>query len=167
MIDIAALQRTDITATENGYGVLAVTQHKTGVPVAARLYPETMMAIAAICNVDEPRVFWGLSHWHMRKTFPAIVRAAGLQGASKMLRKSGATSVHAENPGAAMGYLGHLTPGLGFKHYIDLSQAATNKPMPRRLIDEDTVEEDVEETMAVSPATLTYNSEPMTAGGVS
>jgi hypothetical protein len=39
-----------------------------------------------------------------------------------MCRRTGATFVERDHPGAAMRYLGHKSPGLAYRHYVDRSK---------------------------------------------
>ena len=37
------------------------------------------------------------------------------------------------HPGAAMALLGHRTPGLAYRHYVDARQVSRSKPTPPRI----------------------------------
>ena len=50
------------------------------------------------------------------------LESCGLDGSSKWLRRSGATHVEQFNPGKAKVFLGHRSPGMADRHYIDHSQ---------------------------------------------
>lgn len=51
-----------------------------------------------------------------------LLGKCGLPGSGKFLRRSSATHIEMEHPGAAQAFLGHLTPGLASRHYLDQSQ---------------------------------------------
>lgn len=83
----------------------------------------------------------GDKHWsqplrypgNMRRCYAVMTRIrklAGItsQGALQKLRRTGATYVESQHPGAAMRFLGHRTPGLAYKHYVDRSKLG---PPPR------------------------------------
>lgn len=115
-------------------GTLVIVQHKTGWPVIAKLPPEAMSALDVLRGDGRRYVFRQIvSRKRLTHYFAAAVRAAELKGGTKTIRKSGATAIEKAHPGSAMGYLGHLTPGLAFKHYIDARHLAADKPTPPRL----------------------------------
>jgi hypothetical protein len=65
--------------------------------------------------------------------FAKLVRGAGLQGSTKWLRRSGATWCEVHQPGSAMAFLGHRTPGLAYKHYVDPRFVQRDKPRPPKI----------------------------------
>lgn len=52
-------------------------------------------------------------------------------GAMQMTRRTGATQVEMNQPGAAQRYLGHATAGLAYKYYVDWSQVSRPVEPPR------------------------------------
>ncbi len=83
----------------------------------------------------------GDKHWsqplrypgNMRRCYAVLTRIrklAGItsRGALQKLRRTGATYVESQYPGAAMRFLGHRTPGLAYKHYVDRTKLG---PPPR------------------------------------
>lgn len=129
--DLLALDVHQIAAD----GTLIVKQHKTGWPVICRLRPETMAAIEATFPPRRDRIFGqALGRDQTFKQFRALVeRAAIPKGGTKRIRKSSATAVERETPGAAMLHLGHRTAGLAYAHYVDPTKLNGNKPLPPRL----------------------------------
>lgn len=107
----------------------AVRQKKTGdfyyfaPPFAVR------KAIDSISAMERERLFpitkKALWYWWER-----IEVAVGRRSSLKWLRRSGATHVEIAHPGSAQAYLGHRTPGLAWKHYIDRTQVQQRKPLP-------------------------------------
>ena len=125
-------------------GILAFPQHKTGRVVIVRLSEPTLEALRASL-VIAPRDLvtpWTSSHATFGDQFQRIIDRAGVRpGTWKYIRKSGATNVEIQRPGAATRHLGHA-PGsmIAARHYIDptivnaefLSPAALTPPPPPR-----------------------------------
>ena len=59
-----------------------------------------------------------------------LLAAINLRGGTKRLRRSGATAVESVQPGGAMGYLGHQTPGLSYAYYVDPRLLGNGSPAP-------------------------------------
>lgn len=128
--DLLALRFSDIQS-----GVLVVTQQKTGELLGQPLWPETVAAIEAIRSPERQRIFGdALSRRKVQDYFKLLVLSAGLTGTSKWLRRSGATSIEIAQPGSAMAFLGHKTPGLAYKHYVDLAQVQRSKIAPPPIV---------------------------------
>jgi len=95
-----------------------IRQSKTEWPIVIRLPPQ---AIEAVLATVPPRreLFLPFSanvlYYHTLR----LLKLAGLPGSPKWLRKTGATAVELIQPGSAMAYLGHKTPGLAYRHYVD------------------------------------------------
>jgi integrase len=101
-------------------GALIVVQSKTGNVIRRSLPSDVMQSIQAIAIPRRRRLFGDvLSAARVRKGFQIIVKRAGLTGSMKRLRATGATWCEVETPGSAMRFLGHRTPGLAYKHYVD------------------------------------------------
>jgi integrase len=125
--DLLQLSWTQIA--ENGG--IHICQEKTGWPHFARLRPETLASLEGIRQPERVRIFGdGLGRRQFFVQFGRLVKYAGLQGGSRMLRRTGASLLERVCPGAAMGYLGHKTHGLAFKHYVDPSVAHQGRPLP-------------------------------------
>jgi len=101
-------------------GRVVIIQQKTGNSVKCCLPPECLKAIEASRPPNRRYVFRDLiSPGRLQKGFRAIVRKAKLRGSAKTLRATGATYCEDQTPGSAMKFLGHRTPGLAYKHYVD------------------------------------------------
>lgn len=104
-------------------GTGCIVQHKTGWPKVFRFREKAMEAIREVCAAtgdSNPLIFGGvISRKTVFVTFRRIADGASFKGGTKLLRKSGATALERQTPGAAMLYLGHQTPGLAYRHYID------------------------------------------------
>lgn len=126
--DLLAL-RWDQIGTD---GAVLIVQHKTGWPLLTRLRLETLAALERLRHPDMPRPLGLCGPVALRRRWRGLVRSAGLVGPPKMLRKSGATAVELACPGAAMYYLGHRTPGLAHRHYVDprIAGQAPRQPPP-------------------------------------
>ena len=111
---------------------LVLTQGKTGEPLLCGLRPATVEAIGRITAPHRPRVFGDcLSRRHVFQQFRRLRLAAGLpRGGTHQIRRSGATAVEIDQPGQAGAFLGHLTPGLAHRHYIDPRLIGRHRPMP-------------------------------------
>lgn len=120
--DMLRLKRQQIPAD----GRFTVMQHKTGWPVACRLWPETLAAIDDTFPPEREFIFGDalcLDQW--QKYLRALRTAAGvtIPGGAKLLRRASATAVEIATPGGAMHHLGHKTPGLAMRHYVNLLNA--------------------------------------------
>lgn len=128
--DIQSLKRQQIGTD----GTVVVSQQKTNWPVICRLSPEAMAAIVQIGHTPGGLIFGGrLSRAPLFRDFREIVKMAGLQGTSKKIRKSGATAVESVNPGSAKSFLGHLTYGLSYRHYVDPTKLGGGQSHPPEL----------------------------------
>lgn len=117
-------------------GSVVIVQHKTAEQHRVQLRPADIEAIDR-CMACQPnrRKIWPL--WSTReefyKHFRRLAKAAGLRGTSKWLRRSSATALEVSNPGSAMAHLGHKTPGLAYKHYVDPRMLRFDRPLPPEL----------------------------------
>lgn len=130
-----ALRRGDLLALESDQvgsdGSLVLVQHKTGDVILCRLRPETVAAINATYPPARKRIFGdAIGPRQFYELVVACVRKAGLTGGLQRMRRTSATLLEQVAPGAAMRHLGHRTPGLAYKHYIDPKMMAENKPLP-------------------------------------
>jgi len=132
--DLLSLRKEHYHAGET----FEVIQAKTGWRIQCRLSDTTKEAVALTLpphGPDRDLLFplWGAVH-QFYSTFRQLVRNAGLTGTSKFLRRSAATYVQVEHgPGAAMTFLGHKTPGLAQKHYVDYAIARPTLHTPPAL----------------------------------
>lgn len=111
--------------------IFAIRQVKTAEPVYCPLNDDVRNAIRDTLPPDRELVFplrrKVLKYWCDR-----ITARAGVRGTPKWARRTGATQLEIVQPGAAMSYLGHKTPGLAYKHYVDHRQTQQHKPLPPR-----------------------------------
>jgi integrase len=98
---------------------LSLVLNKTGQPHVAVLTSQSLAAIATLPRGRGGRIFGDLvSRRQLINHFRRLMRRSGLPGSSKFLRRSSAT--YAEIAGInPSGHLGHLTPGLAQRHYVD------------------------------------------------
>lgn len=128
--DLLRLTRVDFDA--DGRGVLV--QKKTGWPVYFTLSRSTLAAIESTFPPERVRIFGdAISRRRLFRWVERLAIAAGVKGGTKKLRKGGASYVERDNPGGAMGYLGHRTPGLAAAYYVDPSIVGRNRPRPPEL----------------------------------
>lgn len=126
--DLFALRRADL---KRG-GVVAITQSKTGAPIVRAMRPRTRAAVLALPGVvplawpGAPKNFYRA--WRELRT---TARVDG--GAMQRLRRSSASEVERVTPGAAAAFLGHATPGLAERCYIDPRIAGPRPVSPTRL----------------------------------
>ena len=115
-------------------GELLLIQSKTGQVHRARLRPETLLALEKIASdMNAPALpLWGKYDVFFRR-FRKLIKAAGLPGSPKWLRRASATAVEVAYPGSAMAHLGHRTAGLAYKNYVDQRQIQHTKPLPPSL----------------------------------
>ena len=108
-------------------------QHKTNVPVAVQLRPETLQAIAAHVGDRQPSdLVWPL--WGRRealyRAFRRLVASSGIRpGTFRWLRRTAATQVEIAEPGRATELLGHASRSTTEQWYLDRSQL-TQPPLP-------------------------------------
>lgn len=113
-------------------GVIRTLQHKTGWEHDPVLSPQTLDLVHRSVPPDREII---LDWPYLQKTYyrwwRRIRKRAGLaDGATQKLRRTGASYVEHETPGAAMAYLGHKTPGLAYQSYVDPRIAYPKRPRP-------------------------------------
>lgn len=114
--DLVELRFDQITPA----GHLVVVQHKTGDTIRRQMPDSALDAIRAISIPKRRRIFGDvLSVVRIRKEFRSVIQSAGLRGSTKQLRRTGATWCEVEKPGSAKEFLGHRTPGLAYRSYVD------------------------------------------------
>lgn len=115
-------------------GSLTVIQSKTGTAVRCCLEYEALSAIEGILRPERQRIFGDvMSQQCLQEYFSALVKRAGLRGSTKWLRSSGASWCEAATPGSAMGFLGHRTHGLAYRHYVNPTISQANIARPPKL----------------------------------
>lgn len=111
---------------------LFVVQNKTGQPLAKILSAECVECLRQLSVLGDGETFfvWALNHRWLRIHFRRLCHAAGVSGTPKWLRRSGATAVEAVSPGSAGKFLGHLSPGLANRFYVDPTLLPNACPTP-------------------------------------
>lgn len=96
----------------------ALIQHKTGRSHVVWLCDSTVAALRKLGG--RYPLAWTRAKKQYYERWKRLRRAAGLTtGATQQLRRTAATYVEREQPGAATKFLGHRTPGLAAASYID------------------------------------------------
>jgi integrase len=119
--------------------ILRWTQRKTGDPIVRHLSPACVQACRQLLamSTDGTILGWACGKRqalrHMREHLDAI----GIGGTSKWLRRSGATHIEITAPGMAKRHLGHRTPGLAERSYLDWGQIRENAPQTPCLLEID------------------------------
>lgn len=111
---------------------LFVVQNKTGQPLAKVLSAECVACLRKLSALGDGETFflWALNHRWLRIHFQRLCLKAGVSGTPKWLRRSGATAVEAVSPGSAGKFLGHLSPGLANRFYVDPTLLPNACPTP-------------------------------------
>jgi integrase/plasmid maintenance system antidote protein VapI len=112
-------------------GRFTVVQSKTGDGIVCQIRPDGMAAIDATFPPHRQLIFGGvISRYYHQQQFLRLLRSIGLRGSSKWLRRTGATALENVSPGASTAFLGHRSPDMAAKHYLDRVQLQENKPCP-------------------------------------
>lgn len=128
--DLRKIRFADIASD----GRTIVVQGKTGDTVTGQIEPAGMAILFRLRRTGRKRVFGELVNTaNAQRYFRKLVRLAGLSGSTKWLRRSGATFCEIHTPGSAQAYLGHRTPGLAQRNYIDRRFIQRDKPQPPRI----------------------------------
>ncbi|MEX2113316.1 MAG: hypothetical protein WD845_09030 [Pirellulales bacterium] len=129
--DLLRIRRPQIPPS----GLIVLVQSKTGNVHLARIRPETIVAIDTMGTAGRENVFGGVvSNRRLCRMFTAIFQAAGMpEGTMKWLRRSGATHVEKETPGAGWRFLGHTSDRVAKASYIDPTQVAAAPFVPPQL----------------------------------
>jgi len=109
---------------------LQVVMRKTHQPHVCVLDDPAVESLKRLPRYD--RLIFGsiFSLDRLQRTMRRLITEAGLEGTGKFLRRSSAT--YAELSGMSATFqLGHLTPGLAFRHYVDqVILSELRKPVP-------------------------------------
>lgn len=136
----SGLRACDLLALEwdwvSAAGCFTIVQRKTGRRHRVQFHQITRDALAASMAAKPGRALvWPL--WGRREVFAKaakkLLEEAELPGTLKWLRRSSATEVERHHPGCAGLHLGHKTPGMAERFYLDHDQLAVNRPMPAPL----------------------------------
>lgn len=115
-------------------GRTITVQSKTGDVVTGHIQPEGMAIVTRMRQRGRRLVFGDLvNHSNAQRYFRKLVAMAGLSGSTKWIRRTGATWLEVESPGSAQAYLGHRTPGLAQRNYIDRRFVQRDKPRPPKI----------------------------------
>jgi len=98
--------------------VLILIQSKTSNAVAHRLWPETIEALGKIKD-HTGRLVGRIGKKCLQDQFHHLLRALGLPGSLKYMRRTAATLAELDKIGGATQLLGHRTANLAQRHYID------------------------------------------------
>lgn len=117
-------------------GRLHAIVNKTGRPIGKTLSPECSSAVDALIELGDGRTIfrWAIAERRLRVYFAMLCRDAGVCGTPKFLRRSGATHCEKARPGSAQSFLGHLSPGLAQKHYVDPTLIEELCPSPPSIV---------------------------------
>ena len=126
--DLLLLRSGDVIVS----GRVVVVQSKTQQVIDVTLPADCLAAIQATHPEDRSLLF-PVSRDLLAAWVRRLRKTAGCQGTPKWLRRTGATRCEQQQPGSAMAYLEHKTPGLAHKHYIDARQIQSQRPMPPAL----------------------------------
>jgi site-specific recombinase XerD len=125
--DIWNLRKSDIRED----GTVRVVQHKTKQVVTARLRETTVKALSLIPY--DKALYWAGDPGYFGQHFRRIAEGAGVErGSFKWLRRSSASYVDLQMPGAGTKHLGHATPQIFTKHY-DGKLGGHTLPLPPEL----------------------------------
>ncbi len=136
--DIWRLRKADVR--ENG--LLLVAQGKTKQMIFCQFSPGTLKTwnqLAASKRETEAVLAWPFSDDYWADCWRRIARWAGLRPWKTFARIRAAAASYVElfHPGHAQRFLGHKTPGLAYRHYVDPRIAGQNPVRPPDLLDGD------------------------------
>lgn len=111
---------------------LYVVPNKTGVQVPKRLSASCVSVLTKLSVLGGGRTFfrWAIAKRQAREHFKDVCRRAGVSGTPRWLRRSGATHCEISQPGSAGRFLGHLSPGLAYRFYVDRTLLDEQCPSP-------------------------------------
>ena len=114
---------------------IVLLQNKTSQPIGKRLSLQAQeLLLQMIQRSPDGTIFkWAINERNQRIRFQRLIAEAGLVGTPKFLRRSGATYVEAEQPGAASIFLGHKSPEVAEMSYIDTTLIPDRSPRPPSL----------------------------------
>jgi integrase len=121
-----ALRLKDLLSIERGDiwpgGIVSIVQNKTGHAHSVILRPETIEHLQELWELmPEGRMMLPqlCVLRHIYAEFKKLAASVGLHGTGKKLRISAATAAEKAEAGAATRLLGHRTPDMARRHYID------------------------------------------------
>ncbi len=130
-IDMASIPLRDLLSGNP----FPVRQHKTNHVIVCSLPAEAIAAARRLTEWLDPKdaVAFPVHRSTLFDVWRELAHAAGVKGSPKWIRRTGATASEIQTPGSAQAYLGHKTPGLAYKHYVDLRQVTNNRELPPRI----------------------------------
>ena len=104
--------------------VITWSTHKTNVVQHRPLTKRCLRDVNAMLEVspDGSILSFVCNKRHAMRVMKKFLEECDMPGSSRWLRRSGATHVEITNPGKAKAFLGHKSPNMADKHYIDHSQ---------------------------------------------
>lgn len=113
-------------------GRLFVVPNKTGAAIPKRLTQRCVDSLTKLSVLGDGRTLfaWSICKRRAREGFRKVLATAGLTGTPKFLRRTGATHCEIAQPGSATRFLGHLSPGLAYKCYVDRTLLNEQCPVP-------------------------------------
>jgi integrase len=124
---------------------MAWTMRKTGLPCVRPLSPESLSSARELLEArraagltpgrdGRTMILGGLCcRRYSFKLMNGLLKSAGLEGSGKFLRRSAATHVEMQATGAGQAFLGHRSPGMAVRHYLDQTQLQAEVPRPARI----------------------------------
>lgn len=111
---------------------LRYSQNKTGNPINQILSDQCVDSVRRMLarSPDGTVVGWVCGKRRAMRVMKAHLKDCGLRGTSKWLRRSSATHIEMSQPGRARLFLGHKSPGMAERHYIDWAQVRKDIPRP-------------------------------------
>lgn len=115
---------------------LYVVPNKTGAQVPKRLSSDCVDVLKKLSVLSGGTNFfrWAIAEKQLRAHWASLAKSAGVPGTPKWLRRTGATHVEKEKPGSAGRFLGHLSPGLAYKYYVDRTLIDGECPSPPEVV---------------------------------
>jgi integrase len=113
------------------------TQSKTGDGIVRHLSPACVQACRELLALSpDGRILgWCCGMRQATRHMREHLDGCGIGGTSKWLRRSGATHIEITAPGMAKRHLGHRTPGLAERAYLDWAQLRQNAPQTPCLLE--------------------------------
>lgn len=116
-------------------GCITITMNKTAEPITRPITADLERRLLELASHAKKEGVFS-SFMNRKNTFAGakkIIAAAGVGGSMRFFRRAGATHCEIEQPGSAQAYLGHKTPGLAAKHYLDFRQLRNRLVAPPAL----------------------------------
>ena len=108
---------------------------KTGVICTRILSDEAVAAVDQMlaASPDGRILGWVASRRYSFRLMRSLLSKAVGAGSGRWLRRSAATHIEMGDPGKAQWFLGHKTPGMAARHYLDHAQLSGGVSRPPRL----------------------------------